>query len=61
MLYFSSGSFGFSFDATVCVEAVASEIIQVRQISRFVVEAVEVLIVWSVKPRLKPDFSIPSG
>jgi hypothetical protein len=46
MLYFSRGSFGFSFDAAVCGEAVESEAIQVRQMSRFVVEAVEDLIAW---------------
>ena len=46
MLYFSRGSFGFSFDVAVCAEAVVSEAIQVRQMSTFVVEAVEYLIAW---------------
>ena len=45
MLYFSRGSFGFSFDVAVCAEAMGSEASQVRQMSRFVVEAVEDLIV----------------
>ena len=46
MLYFSRGSFGFSFDVAVCAEAMGSEASQVRQMSRFVVEAVEDLIAW---------------
>lgn len=44
-MYFSRGSFRSSFDVTVCAEAVISEAIQVRQMSRFVVEAVEDLMV----------------
>ena len=46
MLYFSRGSFGFSFDLAICAEAMGSEANQVRQMSRFVVEVVEDLIAW---------------
>ena len=46
MLYFSSGSLGSSFDLVVCAEAMAIEAREVRQMRRFVVEAVEDFIAW---------------
>jgi hypothetical protein len=47
--YFSSGSFrGAAYVGASCPEAVASEARKARQIKRFVAEAVDDLIRWSV-------------
>jgi hypothetical protein len=44
MLYFSSGSFGFSFDVAVCPEAVAIDASETSKIDRLFDDIVEDLI-----------------
>jgi len=53
MLYFSRGSFGFSFDAAVCPEAVAIDASETSNIDRLLADIVEDLIKCEVVGALK--------
>jgi hypothetical protein len=53
MLYFSSGSFGFSFDVAVCPEAVAIDASETSKIDRLFDDIVEDLIRCEVVGALK--------
>jgi hypothetical protein len=53
MLYFSRGSFGFSFDAAVCPEALAIDASETSNIDRLLADIVEDLIKCEVVGALK--------
>ena len=53
MLYFSRGSFGFSFDLGVCPEAVAIDASETSKIERLLADIVENLIRCEVVGALK--------
>jgi len=53
MLYFSRGSFGFSFDVAVCPEAVAIDASETSKIGRLFGDIVENLIRCEVVGALK--------
>ena len=52
-MYFSSGSFGFSFDVAVCPEAVAIDASETSKIDRLLADIVEDLIRCEVIGALK--------
>ena len=53
MLYFSRGSFGFSFDLGVCPEAMAIDASETSKIDRLLADIVEDLIKCEVVGALK--------